>query len=484
MTIKAGKTEGGDALLYGTANNPQQGSRPIGWNLLSPENVPVLAELDATGYPLRTVTPDGRVVGGGVRAALNSYTMTPGELLFDTGSNNPPAPTGAAGVAAKSAQVQWMGADTWKVTHQTAGGNIALTVPVNVAAQPSMLGLFVPVYIEDFETMLGFQVYVSMGDDTYANAYKFDWGVGPTGNDDKKRSGWHLINISPADWVVDAGAPVSQSIKSIRFRWVRQPGVKDAIVHIASPRVGVKSRPQVLIYADDVPLSFYKNALPIFEAYGLPVNLACAANWAANPAYMSTAMYLDAIERGHEVCCHTTNRIGVQLLTVEAVKADMEFNMNFVSKVLGQPFGAKHWVFANGQYWITDRSDMSVINMMRDELGIVLARTTDDPLRPTRRSTIGLLNDPQRYNLLTVPETLPNVTSTTQAAVLAQLDAALASGELVTLVYHDVGLNAADAMGNTACVEAVVKRLARAVGEGEIDVVKASDFYRRLTAFE
>lgn len=66
MTIKAGKTEGGDALLYGTANNPQQGSRPIGWNLLEPENVPVLVELDTSGRPIRTVTPDGQVVGGGV----------------------------------------------------------------------------------------------------------------------------------------------------------------------------------------------------------------------------------------------------------------------------------------------------------------------------------------------------------------------------------------------------------------------------------
>lgn len=64
MTIKAGKTEGGDALLYGTTNNPQQGSRPIGWNLLEPGNVPVLAELDSSGSPLRTVTPDGQVVGG------------------------------------------------------------------------------------------------------------------------------------------------------------------------------------------------------------------------------------------------------------------------------------------------------------------------------------------------------------------------------------------------------------------------------------
>ena len=56
MTIKAGKTEGGDELLYGTPNNTQQGSRPIGWNLLEPENVPALVK----GQQI--VTPDGKPV--------------------------------------------------------------------------------------------------------------------------------------------------------------------------------------------------------------------------------------------------------------------------------------------------------------------------------------------------------------------------------------------------------------------------------------
>lgn len=483
MTIKAGKTEGGDALLYGTANNPQQGSRPIGWNLLSPENVPVLVELDTSGRPIRTVTPDGQVVGGGQRAKLNSYTMTPGEILFDTDANEPPAPTGAAGSGARSDVVLWQGERTWRLTNTTDGGNIAFTIPVNVPAQPAMVGMFLPVFIENYEAMLGFQVFVSMGDENYTNAYRYEWGVGPGGNDDKKRDGWHLIHIPPSAWVVDAGAPAAQAIRSVRLRWIRQPGAKDATVFIGSPRVGIKPRTQVLIYADDVPQTFYKNALPIFDAYGLPVNLACAANWTATPTYMTTAMYQDAIERGHEVCCHSTNRIGVQLTTLGQVLADTQFNQNFVRNVLGQEFGSKHWVFANGQYWLTDRDNYNVLDLMRDQLGIVMARTTDDPIRPTTRALVGLLNDEQRRNLLTIPETLPNNTSNSQAAVLSQLDAALASGDLVTLVYHDVKLSAASPFENTAVVEAVAKRLARAVGEGEADVVRASEFYSRLTPF-
>ena len=65
MTIQAGKTQGGNALLSATPNNPNQGSRPIGWNLMEPDNVPVVVGSDNV---LRK--PDGLPVGGGVGPTL------------------------------------------------------------------------------------------------------------------------------------------------------------------------------------------------------------------------------------------------------------------------------------------------------------------------------------------------------------------------------------------------------------------------------
>jgi len=48
MTIKAGKTEGGDALFYGTVGNAFKAADPIGYNLLSPGGDPVQpGDLDA-----------------------------------------------------------------------------------------------------------------------------------------------------------------------------------------------------------------------------------------------------------------------------------------------------------------------------------------------------------------------------------------------------------------------------------------------------
>lgn len=60
MTIQAGKTQGGNALMSATPNNPNQGSRPIGWNLMEPDNVPVVVGSDNV---LRR--PSGLPVGGG-----------------------------------------------------------------------------------------------------------------------------------------------------------------------------------------------------------------------------------------------------------------------------------------------------------------------------------------------------------------------------------------------------------------------------------
>ena len=44
MTIKVGKVEGEGALLSATPNNPQAGMRPVGWNLMDPENGAVLLD--------------------------------------------------------------------------------------------------------------------------------------------------------------------------------------------------------------------------------------------------------------------------------------------------------------------------------------------------------------------------------------------------------------------------------------------------------
>lgn len=70
MAIIVGKTEGEDALFSGTPNNPQAGARPVGWNVLEPQNVPALVELDTTGRPIRIVTPDGQGVGGSGSVAV------------------------------------------------------------------------------------------------------------------------------------------------------------------------------------------------------------------------------------------------------------------------------------------------------------------------------------------------------------------------------------------------------------------------------
>lgn len=84
MTIKPGITEGGEGLFSATPNNAQAGQRPVGWNLMEPKNLPVLAAVDEEGRPTGQLTaPDGQVVGGGVlEEILSRYSAARGNNSY------------------------------------------------------------------------------------------------------------------------------------------------------------------------------------------------------------------------------------------------------------------------------------------------------------------------------------------------------------------------------------------------------------------
>lgn len=128
MTIKAGMIEGGDALLSGTANNPNQGSRPIGWNLLEPHNLPAL--VNEAG---QLVTPSGDVVGGSVVSGAGSITGV-GDSLMAYGDGNlagggGPFPTSQSIPAWAFGGMQGV---NWNITNRAAGST---TIAVMLANQ-------------------------------------------------------------------------------------------------------------------------------------------------------------------------------------------------------------------------------------------------------------------------------------------------------------------------------------------------------------
>ena len=437
----------------------------------------------------------GLVGPGGERYSLQrakrygvDYEATPGTALYPLSTTTPPSPTGATGTTALDATVLWDGLQTWKVTNTQTSANIAVTHNLAVAYSAPRVApsLFIPIYIPDYKSLNNIAITLSMGNTAFTNVFAHTtYAIGPTGHADKQRNGWHMLVISPGDWTVGAGTPVwTDTINSIRLRFIKDAtGGNDGIAYFGTPYMHKSTVAQLLIYADDVHRSFYNNGLPIFDSLGLRVNLSCAKGWINNASYMSQEMYLDAQDRGHEICVHSLNQIGVNVLTYEDAIADIAENQAYVRDVIRSPFGYKHFVYPNGRYWPSgaSRADLSVIDYCRDSLGIVLARTTDDPIRVTYKTTLGLTKDSQKYNQLLLPETLPTNADKTVATAKAAIDTLIAKKAVGTWVQHHVGYDGTDDLMMPAAVQEVAEYIADKVAGGALICPTGADFIAGLS---
>lgn len=402
------------------------------------------------------------------------YERTPGLEIIDIPTVTPVGGTGTtpASTSAMSSVIQWAGEDTLEMTNLqgSSGGscNFSFNLASPIAAQIDAPTLFFPAYIPDYTTVENVKVVLSMGDTTFANYIEGVWAVGPTGHGDKMRNGWHLITVAAADWVVGGAATWNMTINAVRFRFTNRNYPSVSKIFAASPYIHRSAIPSLLIYADDAYSSFFTHALPIFDAYGLKVNIALAKNWVGVGGYMTLAQYLSAQSRGHEICVHSTNRVGVQLLTVQDAVADISLNQAYVRDVIGAPWGYKHFVWPNGQYWITDRADMSVVDAVRDQLGMELGRTTDDVLRTTTRTPLGLSNDTAtKYNILTMPEIGP-WSADTEATIKTAIDLVLSRRAVGSLVFHSTSPSDTYIWQKPRCIEAIAEYIADRVAAGKL----------------
>lgn len=445
---------------------------------------------DASNNVTGLTVPGGTMLGTSpARIYRPGYEASPGIEMFPQATITPPAPTGATGTATLDATVLWDGAATWKLVNQTVAGNIALTSAAFAAPIQAPIvapHFFIPVFVPDYKSLNDIQIVLSMGDAAYTNAFTVtgNYGIGPTGHTDKQRNGWHLIAVAPGDWAVSAGVPTwAMTINSIRYRFFRNAtGGNDGIAYFGTPFIYKQSVAQLLLYADDVFRSFYNLGLPIFDSLGLKVNLACAKGWITNPTYMTESMYLDAQSRGHEICVHSLNQIGVNVLGLPAVAADIAENQAYVRDVIKAPFGYKHFVWPNGRYWLdgADRSDLSVLNHIRDTLGMVLGRTTDDPARATTTTAIGMSKVSTKYNQLLLPETFPtNIDKTVVAAKLA-IDALIARKGVGTYVMHSIGSGSTFEESTTSATQEIAEYIAGKVAGGLLRCPTGSEFVAGL----
>lgn len=414
------------------------------------------------------------------------YERTPGELILDIPATTPVSGLGTspASTSEISTSVQWLGRNTMKMQNLHGGNgatvNFSFNLPAAYSAPMLAPTLFCAVYIPNYKTVQSLEIWLSMGDTAFTNAFKALWQVGPSGHLDKQRNGWHLISVAPDAWLTAAGTPAwTSTIGAVRFRWANQNYPDASIISASDPILQRSAIPALMIYADDAFSSFYNHALPIFEAYGLRINFALAKNNIGNSGYMSLAQYLDAQRRGHEICVHSTNQIGVQLATVQAAIDDVAENQAYVRDMVGAPWGYKHFAYPNGRYWLVDRADMTVVDALRDQLGLLLARTTDDPSRTTTRTPLGLLDDTARYNQLTMPEIGPWGGST-EASIKASIDAVITSRSVGSLVYHSISPADAGELYKPTSLERIAAYIAEKQATGALQVLTGEQFVAGL----
>lgn len=423
------------------------------------------------------------VSGAWNRRYAGAYIQSPGSAPFVLSSTTPPAGTGATGSSTLSSEYLYQGAQTWKLTNTTTSGtiNFSYTLPTAFSAPRVAPHFLLPVYIPDYKSVNDLGIVLSMGDAAFTNTYSFTYAIGPTGHADKQRNGWHFIAVSPSDWAVGAGAPSWLStVNAVRIRFVKNAsGGNDGIVHVAQPIFHQLSVAQLLLYADDVHRSFYLNGLPLADALGLRFNLAAARGWLNNATYMNDSMYRDALARGHEICVHSLNQIGVQLPDVAAATADIAFNQEYVRSI-GSTFGSRHFVWPNGRYWLTDRSDMSVVNSIRDSLGFVLGRTTDDPLRTTSKYCTGWVNEPEKHNQLLIPESFPFNSGTTLAQFRTVIDDLIQRKAVGSLVLHRTAFDGTSDEMMPGVLQQMLEYVAEKNAAGALRVPTGEQFYGGL----
>lgn len=129
MTIVAGKTEGGNALLSGTAGLGDRILRPIGWNKMDPAVDPDSADLAAlesqvVSQVFASSSFGVKRVGNGTGDTATPAVMIPNDVVI------PP------GVLAVGTCVEIY----WEVSHTTASGNFDPAVYPLLSSYPNSLG--------------------------------------------------------------------------------------------------------------------------------------------------------------------------------------------------------------------------------------------------------------------------------------------------------------------------------------------------------
>lgn len=401
--------------------------------------------------------------------------------ILDTSVVNPPVGTGVPTTQEISSEVLWEGRPTWKLRndHPSAGDAYwTIDLPVPYPGNGYKPSLFVPIYVVDYQKHYGPDVYLRVGSD-WSTRLEKSLNFSPAGSEHLRRNGWHMVHATPDSWSSVAGTPdYNQPVTGFRVHIPNYPGTTGATFHVGPVYCGIRTKPKLLIYADDVFASFAVNALPIFDAYGIKVHLSSAKNWVNSPPYWSLAQAQAALANGHYICGHSSARIGAgyNVDTPEKAVADLIENMTHVRDVIGDTENYTHWVWANGQYYINGPADMSVLDAVRAQTWTKIARGTGNPNYAEFGTLLGINNPSDKYSILNLTMLGPWSSTTTDVQLIAAIDALIAGDGLGSLVLHDITDSAGPGVNNNlTMLDNLVAYIKGRYDAGVLDLPRAID---------
>jgi peptidoglycan/xylan/chitin deacetylase (PgdA/CDA1 family) len=459
--VKPGLTEGAGGLYAATAGNSVGGSRPIGWNLMEPEAVPVLAEVTSEGLP----TGKLQLASSEVIPLTRQRTANPGTIVSkvaERGLADYEVTNG--GTSAISTTVSRDGSPTLTVTRATAGTS---TVRINHTIEPVLdrtgrVGVWV--YVPDYTKLTALVPKLALRDSTFDTGYFQTYMFSDA---DKSYNGWHFVAFSGNEWTGVWGTPnwAADPVCAIWFDVITSSA--NATVFFDQWQIGWTGAPQILITDDDGYANWFTRGLPVLDAYGLKSASSLIGGLIGTaPDWATMDMLQAAYANGHEHIVHGAAALST-LPSLEAIEADIRANRDFLIRN-GFTKGSDFYVYPNGVYQRTP-GDLGIRNILKN-LGFKAARGTTSPRYFKTATGYG----DSRWLLPIIGMD----TTTSAATIKSRIDAGVANGDLMILMLHDIKLSGGSSVDVTIDrLDEVCKYISELIGQGKLQNVTPSQLF-------
>lgn len=441
--------------------------------------------------------------------AGTAYLRLPGVTVFDASTLPAMVKAGSGGgVGTYTASTInfWPGSTAAKLTCTAgAGTQILWTQTATIWAAGTFTGrptFRCPVFFENFASVSTVSVYFSFVDATFTNNAGVSWAIGPGGAGKFKQSDWQVLNTSyvGSNWTETGTVDWTTQCYAIRFVFnvAATGGYTSTIIHVDDVVLGVKAKAKIIPVFDFGYANQYTYARPLLNSLGIRANFALTPGTIdSSGTYMTTAQVKQLISEGHKLAFRPTTGFASQSVQqcVDGAKAAQDY----ISQLFGSDgdAGRPHIIYNQGQYWpgsggtLNAIGDRTVVNRLRDELGVITGRTTETTNYPDCMS-LGNVGSPTSnvsstsYNYY--ESRVPNILThgiigfwggNTLAGLKGQVDEAIIDGRAIVLFDHTWGYGDTDAKDPNNRRQ-FWEYVAQQRGAGLIDTMTYQDFCAQM----